>query len=459
MDRFWRGAVEFVQEHSGDSDTVVLPDAMAGVPRRTIRYSEFLEDAQFDFFILHKGMLASFSSRFIKGLVRSPGLCFANEVFIVFSRRPLAASADPRHVEGFRRELEKLGTEGPATRGEPIFLTGRFRSGTTVLWNLFNVQEGYTAYYEPLNDCLIEGVRHTRPMESHRGVSSYWEAYNPLLDALPKVHRREFAYQRLLLERDDEHQALKAYIDFLIEGTRKHRPVLQFNRVDLRLPWLRSTYPHARIVHIFRDPRNAWVSSRRHLPEAEWENPYHPDGYELFQWIVALRRDLPFLVGVKNAYEAHYYLSRLSRVMGECLADCSIDFDRELKTGTERALHKLVQSGCLEPEEIPRAQSVIKSVEELPWSHVRSDAWFRDIESRCDAVLNHTGLAQGLGRLSLKQIRGRQQAAWEAIGHPREDKLVEALLETASVHRSQITRLLGMVREREEPLGPYRKAS
>jgi hypothetical protein len=34
---------------------------------------------------------------------------------------------------------------GPA----PIFVTGRFRSGTTLLWNIFRHIDGCTSYYEP----------------------------------------------------------------------------------------------------------------------------------------------------------------------------------------------------------------------------------------------------------------------------------------------------------------------
>ena len=34
-------------------------------------------------------------------------------------------------------------------RQPPIFITARFRSGSTFLWNLFRRIDGYTSYYEP----------------------------------------------------------------------------------------------------------------------------------------------------------------------------------------------------------------------------------------------------------------------------------------------------------------------
>ena len=37
----------------------------------------------------------------------------------------------------------------------PIFITGRFRSGTTLLWHTFNALDDYCAYYEPCHDNLL----------------------------------------------------------------------------------------------------------------------------------------------------------------------------------------------------------------------------------------------------------------------------------------------------------------
>jgi hypothetical protein len=34
----------------------------------------------------------------------------------------------------------------------PVFVTGRFRSGSTLMWSLFRNVPGCTAFYEPLNE-------------------------------------------------------------------------------------------------------------------------------------------------------------------------------------------------------------------------------------------------------------------------------------------------------------------
>jgi hypothetical protein len=36
--------------------------------------------------------------------------------------------------------------------------------------------------------------------------------------------------------------------------------VLQFNRIDFRLPWFRHHFPAATILHLARHPRDQWCS-------------------------------------------------------------------------------------------------------------------------------------------------------------------------------------------------------
>ena len=49
---------------------------------------------------------------------------------------------------------------------------------------------------------------------------------------------------------------MKQYVQLLIEKA-SARPVLQFNRVDFRLPWFRHHFPHATIVHFYRHPKSS----------------------------------------------------------------------------------------------------------------------------------------------------------------------------------------------------------
>ncbi len=42
--------------------------------------------------------------------------------------------------------------DNTSQRDDIVFITGRFRSGSSVFWNVFRAQQSCTAYYEPLNE-------------------------------------------------------------------------------------------------------------------------------------------------------------------------------------------------------------------------------------------------------------------------------------------------------------------
>lgn len=80
----------------------------------------------------------------------------------------------------------------------PIFITGRFCSGTTFLWNFFNWSKHYCAYYEALHEGLLESIQYINPKKQHNGVSNYWEEYHSLTD-LTRFYSSTFAFERLTL--------------------------------------------------------------------------------------------------------------------------------------------------------------------------------------------------------------------------------------------------------------------
>ena len=50
------------------------------------------------------------------------------------------------------RTCQPDGQPYPCNRSDVVFITGRFRSGSTLLWNIFRHLDGCTAYYEPFNE-------------------------------------------------------------------------------------------------------------------------------------------------------------------------------------------------------------------------------------------------------------------------------------------------------------------
>src|ERR1700738_2953658 len=66
----------------------------------------------------------------------------------------------------------------------PVFITARFRSGSTLLWRLFRSCDACTAYYEPFNErrWFDAARRGTRLDLTHRHVDDYWREYDGLGD-------------------------------------------------------------------------------------------------------------------------------------------------------------------------------------------------------------------------------------------------------------------------------------
>ena len=61
----------------------------------------------------------------------------------------------------------------------PVFITARFRSGSTLLWQIFRQLPEATAFYEPHNGRRwFDTAQLDRQVDpSHRGVDNYWREY------------------------------------------------------------------------------------------------------------------------------------------------------------------------------------------------------------------------------------------------------------------------------------------
>ena len=180
-----------------------------------------------------------------------------------------------------------------------MIITARFRSGSTLLWNLFRALKSCTAYYEPFNerrwfDPVAHGS-HTDP--THRGVDDYWKEYEGL-EELGQYYQESWISNNLLMYEDSWDLAMKRYVERMIELAPK-RPVLQFNRIDFRLPWFRRMFPRAKIVHLYRHPRDQWLScllDPRQFPHTGTMAQFAThDGYYLRMWARDLKYHFPFL--------------------------------------------------------------------------------------------------------------------------------------------------------------------
>jgi hypothetical protein len=305
---------------------------------------------------------------------------------------------------------------------------------------MFRHMPGCMSFYEPCNDLLVTHVEHeTKALPTHRKVASYWDEYQPILDEARARHSMDFGLTRLSLEPQDEHAALERYLRFLLEAAGAKRPVLQFNRVDFRLGWLRRRFPEARILHLTRNSRDIWYSMVRDLPENGWKDAQANTNYDLVLWSLSLYHAFPFLFSplVSTSYHRHYLLWRLSGLAGERMADLTLDFDRDVLGDTAATVLRLAEFAGQQDVPVDEIAGLVIAPERGRWADLADEQWFAAAEAECDVLLGSLGLLEHFGHLPLAEIESSHSAEWACV---RADS-VEAMSFAAA-------RLLGIFREK-----------
>jgi Sulfotransferase family len=277
-------------------------------------------------------------------------------------------------------------------RDDVVFLTGRFRSGSTLLWNVFRQLEGCTCYYEPFNErqWFNPARRGERVDGSHRGVSDYWREYDGL-EELGRQYREDWIRRGLYMDGRSWNPTMRAYLERLIERSQR-RPVLQFNRIDFRLPWFRHNFPQAQIIHIYRHPRDQWCSSLLDItgfgPEGGNLSDFAAaDRFYLRTWVNDLKYHFPFLADESlHPYRHFYWLWKLSYLYGVNYANDSLCFE-DLVTHPQRELPRLFDRLGIEVQAWSAIESVVAPPEIGKWRKYADDGWFRRHEVECERVL------------------------------------------------------------------------
>ncbi len=277
-------------------------------------------------------------------------------------------------------------------RSDIVLISARFRSGSTLAWNLFRNVPGMTSYYEPLNErrWFDPQTRGDRVDSTHRKVDDYWREFEGL-EFLGEIFSDEWSERGFYMPEDAWQPDLRAYLDALIENA-VGRPVLQFNRVDFRLPWLRRNYPNAKLIHIFRHPRDQWCSTigrpERFPKDGRMADFAAVDGFYLHRWARDLKCHFPFLdeQAVEHPYQLHYYLWKLSYVYGRECCDLSLSFE-ELTTQPERSLFQIFQLCEIGEQHIEPLLPLITPPPFDKWKAYADESWFQAHESHCETVL------------------------------------------------------------------------
>jgi hypothetical protein len=280
--------------------------------------------------------------------------------------------------------------DDPCLRDDIIFITSRFRSGSTVFWNIFRNLEGCTAYYEPFNErrWFDSQQRGDFVDESHLGVSGYWKEYEGMED-LGQYYDEDWIRKNLMMDANSWQPKMKQYIEELVSKA-KGRPVLQFNRIDFRLPWLKKHFPNAKIIHLYRNPRDQFCSflTDKKLMNKDDVSHTYEDHFYLDTWCDDLKKFYPFLSKrySPHPYQRFYFLWKLSFLHGKNGADLSVSLEN-IKANPADELVKIFAAMDLSFEEHEIFDIVQKNAG-TSWQNYADEQWFSKHEIQCEIALN-----------------------------------------------------------------------
>lgn len=276
-------------------------------------------------------------------------------------------------------------------RKDIVFISSRFRSGSTLLWNLFRQSGVCTSYYEPFNErqWFDPKLRGVNVDNSHRGVDDYWAEYADLTH-LSNLYNEDWIRNNLLMTEKSWQPGMKSYIEELITAA-PLRPVLQFNRIDFRLTWLKHHFPQAKILHLYRNPRDQWCSflgDPKVMNKDDVQFTYQ-DSFYLDIWCQDLTKHYPVLDknNSPHPYQRFYYLWKLSLLHGQKFSDLSVNFE-ELTQNPQYHIKAIFELLQVDNIDIQALSSVIQAPEPERWKKYANDDWFRQHEEICERNLS-----------------------------------------------------------------------
>jgi len=191
----------------------------------------------------------------------------------------------------------------------------------------------------------------------------------------------------------DEYPELRDYLEFLAFAAGNKVPLFKFVRADYRLPWLKRTFPEAKLISIRRNPRNSWLSIVSGSPRTRWSDPWLNTAYDLIVWSANLAQHCDFIeTRVGHSYGRSYCLWRISAAVADRHADVVIDYDIDLLGSPWVTVANVFNFCGLKCSDLGAVVSTIVLDQSRKWEDWVSEVPFDEIEAECELELKASGI-------------------------------------------------------------------
>jgi hypothetical protein len=277
------------------------------------------------------------------------------------------------------------------------------------------------------------------PKQDHLGIDDYWHNYRQL-DNLSDYYSHKFGQQDLYLEKDASWTELSDYINFLIQNSNTNTVVLQFNRMDLRLSWLKNNFPSAKIIHLHRQPRLLWSSSRKHLRDSDKHNESHSDAYDLMQWSADLSLNFPMLSpsNKRTSYFRHYFIWKLAQRIALADADINLNLEKDIFE-SNAGIDKLAKTFEWNKEIKALAATAIHQPTSTEISNEDTKI-FEEIEAEINLIFKNLGLDSLFPSNILKVIKLEKASEWSQFAF-NQRLVTQELLDALKHQKDELTTL------------------
>jgi hypothetical protein len=216
-----------------------------------------------------------------------------------------------------------------------IAVTGDFSSGSTLMFTLFRKTQEYYSLYEPLHEQLLEYLIWPLKVDEHHFfVDDYFSEYKGMRD-IPALFKPHWGNSELFLKPEDKADDLYRYLSYVTGSAfgRAEKVMFKENRLTFRLAWFRANFPHARVIHLFREKRSQWNSVVRrvqahHGREDVGQNSTGFTGFNIATWCNDLTPQFPHLAAENftNGFDRFSALWDLSYEENKRHSDISISY-------------------------------------------------------------------------------------------------------------------------------------